>query len=315
MNSPRPRILLAESLDAAAEARLAAAAEVIRPAAATADAIRAAITDCDALIARTHTRIPRELLAAGRRLRVVGVAGVGLENVDTAAAAQLGIHVINTPAAASDAVAELTLLLMLELLRPVGRLAAQYRAGEFNAARAQAHGSELRELTIGILGLGRIGSRVGRIANRGFGARVLFHDIADVRPDGFEATAVTCDDLLARSDVLTLHVPLTPLTRGLIGSAALARMQPGARLINTARGAVVELQALTSALASGRLAGAALDVTDPEPLPPEHPLFAQPNCILTPHIAARTVGGLSRMCAVVDPVLSLLRETRQSASD
>lgn len=301
-----PRVLLAGPLDAEAEARLAAAAHVVRAPAADEATLAGLIGDCDALIVRTHTRVGRTLLEAGRRLRVVGVAGVGTELVDVPAADSLGIRVVNTPGAATAAVADLTIAMILLLLRPVPRLAEAYRQGEYWPARAQPHGSELDQLTVGIVGMGRIGSRVGRICAAGFGSRVLYNDIAPVGPFDFAAESVNKPTLWTESDVITLHVPLTDLTRGLVNADVLARMRPGARLINTARGAVVDTTALTAALQDGRLGGAALDVTDPEPLPPDHPLFACDRCLLTPHVAARTPDGLRRMNAVVDEVLAAL---------
>jgi D-3-phosphoglycerate dehydrogenase / 2-oxoglutarate reductase len=337
----KPRVLLAAPLDEPSEARLRAAADVIVPREHTEDAICAAIGDCDGLIGRTHTPVTRRVLDAGTRLRVVGVAGVGLDRVDLAAARERGVEVVHTPEASSDAVAELTLGLILELLRPIGWLAAAYRAGRFAEARREPirpmptipsvsdanslpcgsragrfaearrepHGSELASLTLGIVGMGRIGSRVGRIAAAGFGARVLFSDIVEIGPLGYAAERVPLDELLAAADVVSLHVPLTDATRGMIGSAALSKMKPTALLINTARGEVVETAALTDALRRGRLGGAALDVTPPEPLPAEHALFGFPNVILTPHIAARTHEGLRRMCEVADRVIEALQRT------
>lgn len=309
------RVLLAAPLDAETEARLRAAAQVVRLESADQEGLCRAVADCDALIARTHTPVTRRVLAAGRRLRVVGVAGVGLDHVDVAAAEQLGIRVISMPEAASDAVAELTVELMLQLLRPVPWLQSEYAAGRYVEARAGPHGRELRGLTIGIVGMGRIGSRVGRICAAGFGANVLYNDIADVGPFDFAATPADKPTLWAAGDLVTLHVPLTDQTRRLVNASVLSTLRPSAYLINTARGEVVDTDALVAALRSGRLAGAALDVTDPEPLPPGHPLFACDNCILTPHIAARTHGGLRRMYAVVDAVLDCLRAQHREQSD
>lgn len=303
-----PRILLAEPLDADAEARLEAAAEIVRPPGADAATLTRLIADCDALVARTQTPVSRELLRAGRRLRVVGVAGVGVDRVDVDAARELGIAVLNTPAAASDAVAEFTVALMLQLLRPIPRLCDEYRRGAFRAARERTHGCELRGLTVGIAGMGRIGSRVGRICAAGFGARVLYNDIAPVGPFDFAATPADKSALYAASDIVTLHVPLDAATRGLIGADALSRLRPSAYLINTARGAVVDSAALCDALGRGAIAGAALDVTDPEPLPADHPLLTDSRCIVTPHVAARTHEGLRRMFAIVDDVIAFLRE-------
>jgi phosphoglycerate dehydrogenase-like enzyme len=300
------KVLLAEGLDAAAERRLCAAAEVARARAGDEDSLRAAIRDCDALVVRTHTRVSRKLLDAAPRLRVIGVAGVGVENVDMTEAGRRGIAVVNTPAAASDAVAEFTVALVLQLLRPVPRLAEAYGRGEFHRARAAAHGRELRDLTIGIVGMGRIGSRVGRICSAGFGCRVLYNDIVPVGPFDFATESVDKPTIWSEADVISLHVPLTKLTRGLVKHAVLGQMKPGALLVNTSRGGVVDTAALTDALRAGRLGGAALDVSDPEPLPGDHPLLAMPNCIITPHVAARTFAGLSRMFGVVDEVIRVL---------
>ena len=299
------KVLLARPLDDEAEARLEAAALVVRPDSDSPDALRELIDDCDALVARTHTPVTRELLAAGHRLRVVGVAGVGTDRVDLVAAEELGIRVVSTPAAATDAVADLAMALILQLLRPIPQLAEQYRRGEFYAARALPHGRELCELTVGIVGMGRIGTGVGRRC-AGFGARVLYNDIIPVGPFGFISQEVDKETIWSTCDVVTLHVPLTAETRGLVDADVLGRMRRDALLINTSRGAVVNTDSLATALLEGRVGGAGLDVVDPEPLPAAHPLFACERCVLTPHIAARTPGGMRRMCAVVDDVLSLL---------
>lgn len=308
------QVLLGDSLDADSEGRLAAAARVVRPAAPGEAGLIQAIGECDALIVRTNTRVTRAILTAGRKLRVVGVAGVGVENVDEAAAREAGIQVINTPGASSDAVAELTVAFMLQLLRPIPRLMAEYRANRFAAARAWAHGVELRELTIGIIGVGRIGSRVARICSAGFGCRVLANDIRAVGPFSFPVEMFEKERIWREADMISLHVPLTDATRGLINADVLGRFRSGARLINTCRGGVIVTDALVAALHAGRLAGVALDVTDPEPLASDHQLFSMPNVVLTPHIAARTVGGLQRMYAVVDDVIRALRgEPRNEA--
>jgi phosphoglycerate dehydrogenase-like enzyme len=300
------KVLLAEPLDAEAETQLASRATVLRAPRGDENQLCELVAACDALVARTHTPVTRRVLAAGKRLRVVGIAGVGADQVDLAAAVELGIAVLNTPAAATEAVADLTLAFMLQLLRPVPRLSDAYRGGRFAEARAAPHGRELHELTVGIVGMGRIGSAVGRRCAAGFGARVLYNDIVPVGPFDFAAQAVEKPELWAEADIVSLHVPLTDETRGLVNAAVLAQLKPAALLINTARGPVVDTPALTAALQTGRLTGAALDVTDPEPLPTGHPLFSCDRCILTPHIAARTVRGLRRMCAVVDDVLAFL---------
>lgn len=304
------RILLVEPLSPDADARLRAAADVVIPDSADEASLAAAVGDCDAIIARTQSPLTRTVIEAGKKLRVIGVAGVGLDRLDQAAATERGVRVVYTPGAASDSVAELTVAMMLQLLRPIPRLTEQYRAGNFKAARAVPHGDELRELTVGILGFGRIGSRVGRICAAGIGARVLFCDIRSIDAPAFPVERVELDGLLRHSDLLTIHTPLTQETRGLFDATVLGRMRPTARLLNTARGAIVDTQALVDALQSMRLAGAALDVVDPEPLAADHALFKMPQVILTPHIAARTFSGYRRMCDVVDAVLLALRESQ-----
>jgi phosphoglycerate dehydrogenase-like enzyme len=302
----KPVVLLIQPLDGPAEVRLRQGAEVMTPRSLDEGDIAEAAARCDAIVARTARPITRRILEAGRRLRVVGVAAVGVDHVDRVAAAELGIAVLNRAEAASDAVAEFTVALMLELLRPTKRLQAEYARGRFAEARAAAHGRELRDLTVGIVGLGRIGGRVGRICSAGFGARVLYNDIVEVPTPAFEAIPTDKDRVWAESDIVTLHVPLTADTRGMIGAGSLDHCKPGAMLINTARGKVVDTAALTAALQSGRLSGAGLDVIDPEPLPPEHPLWTCESVILTPHAASRTHGGLRRMFDIVEDVLSFL---------
>lgn len=302
------RILLVQSLNPAAEARLSAAADVHRAPAGDDAVLCDAIRDCDALIVRTSCDVSARVLAAGRpRLRVVGVAGVGTDRVDVAAANALGVVVLNRAAAASDAVAEFTLTLILTLLRPVHALAQRGRGAGFDAARAVAHGVELRSRTVGVVGMGRIGSRVARLCAEGFHANVLFHDIAPVGPFTFAATRVDPPQLWKSCDLITLHTPLTELTRRLVDDRLLRTVKPGARLVNTARGAIVDTSALVDALRTGRLAGAALDVTDPEPLPADHPLHEMPNVIVTPHVAARTQAGVEGMFGIADDVLAFLK--------
>lgn len=303
------RIVLAGALDAEAEARLAARSELLHVDPADAERLAEATERCDGLIVRTHTPVTAELLSHTNRLRVIGVAGVGTDKVDLEAAAARGVTVLNRAGAASDAVAELTVSLMMTLLRPTGPLSRKYAEGAFAEARATASGRELGALTVGIIGIGRIGSRVGRICAAGYGARVLYTDIREVGPFAFPCECVDREELLRQSDIVSLHVPLTPLTKDLIDTAALANLRRGALLINTARGAVIDTTALTEAVRSGAVGGCGLDVTEPEPLPPGHPLFSLANCVLTPHIAARTERGLRNMFGIVDDVLDFLEQT------
>jgi len=273
-------------------------------------ALRAVLEDCDALLVRTRTQVTRELVTAAPCLKVIGRGGAGLENIDVAAARERGIEVVYTPAAATEAVADLTVGLLLAGLRGLVESDRLVRAGEFEQARGRVLGRELGSLTLGVIGLGRIGRAVARRCRHGFGMRVLYNDIVEPGLLDFVATPVSKEEIYREADVISLHVPLTRQTRGLIDGAVLAQCKPGALLLNTARGAVVDSEALAQALKEGRLAGAGLDVVEPEPLPPDHPLLQSPNTLLTPHCAARTVAGQERMNAVVEDVVAVLQGKR-----
>jgi phosphoglycerate dehydrogenase-like enzyme len=250
--------------------------------------------------------VSRYVIEQAAQLRVIGRAGVGLDNIDLAAARERGIVVVHTPAAATDAVADLTVGLMLASLRKIAAADRDVRAGRFHEVRDECIGPELGELTVGIVGMGRIGRAVAQRCHFGFGARILFNDIVPILGLDFPARSVSKHELYAASDVVTLHVPLTEATNGMIDAAALTRFKPGAVLINTARGAVVDSVALADALRSGHLGAAGLDVVDPEPLPADHPLLLAPHTLITPHIGARTPGGLARMNDVVEDVVAVL---------
>ncbi|MCP4639849.1 MAG: hydroxyacid dehydrogenase, partial [bacterium] len=246
------------------------------------------------------------VIDAGTKLKVIGRGGVGLENIDLPAARSRGVTVVYTPAAASDSVAEYTVGLMLALERHVVRGDAMVRGGHFREARSELIGRELRGLAMGIVGLGRIGRRVGRIAHAGLGMTVLYNDVVEITNLDYEAQSVGKDRIWAESDVVSLHVPLTRLTCHLVDGAVLSRLKPTSTLINTSRGAVVHGGALARALAAGRLAGAATDVYETEPPPVDDPLLTAPNVLLSPHVAARTRTGLARMNDVVDDVIAVL---------
>lgn len=221
-------------------------------------------------------------------LRVVGVHGAGVDQVDVAACTERGVLVTNAPGANADSVAELTIGLMLGLARRIPESAGRVRA-ERVWGEARYTGSELKGKTLGLVGIGQIGVRVARIA-RAFGMTVCAHDPAlpskEVRARG--ARPMTLDALLAASDFVSLHAPHSPETHHLIGRRAIARMKKGAFLVNAARGPLVDEKALARALGSGRLGGAALDVLEGEPPDPGSPIFDAPNIILTPHMAGST---------------------------
>jgi D-3-phosphoglycerate dehydrogenase len=250
------------------------------------DGLPAALADADALVVRSAVQVDDALMEHAPKLRVVGRAGVGVDNIDADAATRRGIVVMNTPGANAVAVAELTIGLMLALARKVPAANSSMHAGKWEKKNLQ--GAELRGKTLGILGLGRIGLEVARRA-RGFGLEIIgsdpFVSAAIARENGIKL--VTLDELIAGSDYITLHVGLTPQTAGVINAKNIAAMKKGVRIINCARGELVDDAALAAALKSGQVAGAALDVFVVEP-PKDSPYAGLDNVILTPHIAGST---------------------------
>ena len=249
--------------------------------------LAAAIADADAVLVRSATRITRESLQGGTRLRVIGRAGVGVDTIDVEAATERGVAVLTAPSGNTISAAELTFALLLALVRRLPAADASMKAGAWD--RKSFNGTELYGKTLGLVGAGRIGGEVARRA-RAFGMRVVVYDpyLTEEHARRMEAELLPLDAVLERADVISLHVPLTEATTNLLDDAALARMKPGAVLVNAARGGVVNEGALERALSSGRLAGAALDVFEAEPLPADHPLRKLPNAVLTPHLGAST---------------------------
>ncbi len=248
--------------------------------------LAAELADADALVVRSAVQVDAALLAAAPRLRVIGRAGVGVDNIDTAAATHQGIVVMNTPGANAVAVAELTLGLMISLARSIPRANLTMHAGKWDKKTLQ--GSELRGKTLGIVGLGRIGLEVARRA-LSFGMEIIGYDpfVAPVIARENSVTLVPIDEIFNASDYLTLHVGLTTQTEGLINSTSLAIMKKGVRIINCARGELIVEAALAEAIRSGQVAGAALDVFRQEPLK-DSPFYELENVILSPHIAGAT---------------------------
>jgi D-3-phosphoglycerate dehydrogenase / 2-oxoglutarate reductase len=283
------RVLVSDPLSAAA-------LETLRAAPGVAVEVRLGLTeagllplvsDIEAWIVRGATKVTRRLMESAPRLRWVARAGAGLDNIDVAAAKERGVQVLNVPGANAVAVAELVFGFLLGLLRKIPAADASVRRGEWDKSRFM--GRELRGKTLGIVGLGKIGRAVARRA-RGFEMTCVGHDplVPEAEIRAMEVEALALDALLARSDIVTLHVPLTPETKGMIGRAQLARMTRGAVLVNAARGGLVDEVALLAALESGALSGAGLDVFADEP-PKGSPLLSHPRLILTPHIGAATV--------------------------
>ncbi len=294
------RVLLTDGLSEEGLALLRQQAEVVE-----ADGL-GSLPAFDALIVRSRTRVGASDLAGARRLRVIGRAGVGVDNIDLAAASVAGVTVVNTPEAATVAVAEHALALMLALAREIPRADEAIRGGQW--PKSDLWGRELCGKTLGIVGLGRIGTALAKRA-KALGMRlVAYHPRLGaelVRERGAEP--VDFETLLGISDYVSLHLPLSGETRGLIGKVELSRMKRGARLISTARGGVVNEQALLEALEAGHLAGAALDVFDEEP-PRLAAIVRHPAVVSTPHIGAQTIEAQAR--AAVDIATEILAALR-----
>lgn len=281
------KVLASDKLDATALDRIRAAGHEVleRPGLQSVELV-AALDGCQALLIRGGTRVTGEVLRAAPSLKVVVRAGTGLDNVDTVAARQRNIAVFNTPASNAISVAELVFGLLLALERHLVPAANDLRGGHWEKTKYQ--GRELCGRSLGLVGFGRIGREVA-VRARAFGMTVSACDpLLQAWPAGFEWThRVTLDELLPGSDVVSLHLPLTADSRGMIGAAALARMKPDALLVNAARGGVVDENALLAALESGRPRGACLDVFSVEP-PGDHALLKHPRVLATPHLGAST---------------------------
>ena len=253
-----------------------------------------AVTESDALITRSGTAVTRELVNSGKRLRIVGRAGVGLDNVDVDACTERGILVINAPTANILSATEHTMAMLLALCRNIPEAHASVKRGEWT--RSKFMGIELSGKILGVIGLGRIGTRVTTRA-RAFGMRVLAYDpyIAQTVGEKVGAEMVSLDDLLAQADVITVHTPLSDETRGMLGAKEIAKMKDGVIALNIARGGLYDEKALADALTSGKISGAAVDVYVEEPPQKDHPLLKLNNVILSPHIGANTIEAQDRV--------------------
>ncbi len=286
MSASKPVVLIAEELSPAGISLLGEDFEVRHVDGADRAALLPALADADALIVRSATTVDAEALAAGSRLKVVARAGVGLDNVDVPAATARGVMVVNAPQSNIVSAAEHAVALLLSVARRIPTAHASLTAGEWK--RSQFTGVELTGKTAGLLGLGRIGALVAQRLSA-FGMRILAYDpyVSTGRAAQMGVRLVTLAELLAESDVLSIHLPKTPETLGLLGKDELASCKPGAIIINAARGGLVDEAALADALHSGHLGGAGVDVYVKEPTT-SSPLFGAPNAVVTPHLGAST---------------------------
>jgi glyoxylate reductase len=256
----------------------------------------AGVGDAEGLLSLLTDRVDAELLEAAPKLRAVANFAIGFDNIDLEATAARGVQVGNTPDVLTDATADLAWALMLAVARKVAEARQDALDGKWRTWEPQGWiGADVHGATLAVVGAGRIGQAVAKRAS-GFEMDVVMVDLGD-----------DLHAALERADFVSLHTPLTPETRHLIDADALARMKPTAILVNTARGPIVDQDALAEALREGRLAGAGLDVTDPEPLPPDHPLYATPNLLIVPHIGSATTTARAAMAdRAVDNLLAAL---------
>ena len=302
----RPRILIADPVAPEGIELLRAIGEVEVKTGQAADALVASIENYDALVVRSETKVTRAILEAGTRLQVVGRAGVGVDNIDLEAATERGVIVVNAPQGNTIAAAEHTIALLMALARHIPQADASMRAGKWD--RKTYVGTEVRGKMLGIIGLGPIGSEVAR---RGVGLdmRVLAHDpyVAEERVRSLGAEPADFETLISVADFISVHVPMTAATRGMISTDQFARMKEGVRLLNVARGGIIDEAALAEAVKAGKVAGAAVDVFTAEPIDPQNPLLGDPRIITTPHLGASTAEAQERVAVdVAEQIVDVL---------
>ena len=301
------KVLISEKLSGAGVERLREHLDVDVRTDLSPEELLEAIGEYDALVVRSATKVTAAVIERGENLKVIGRAGIGLDNVDVDAATRHGVLVVNAPQSNVLSAAEHTMALLLAQARNIPQAHAALASGSWERERWQ--GVELHGKTLGIIGLGRVGTLVAQRASS-FGMRLVAYDpyVAPARAQQMGVTLVeTVGDLCARADFITIHMPRTPETVGLVGAKELAQVRPGVRIVNTARGGLIDEAALVEALESGRVGGAAVDVFENEPVT-EHPLFRFSNVVVTPHLGASTAEAQDKAgLAIAEQVLLALR--------
>jgi D-3-phosphoglycerate dehydrogenase len=303
---PNPKILISDGLDQRGQSILRSSAEVDDHDKLSADDLIQIIPDYDALIVRGQTRVTPAVLDATSRLKVIGRAGVGVDNIDLESAKKHNVTVVNAPTSTTVAVAELAFGLLLAVAREIPRADATMKQGQW--IKKEFEGVELNGKTLGIIGFGRIGMEVGKRA-AAFGMNVIIYDpnVSEHELEHGNVEPASLQELFAWSDFISLHLPLNVQTRDLLGPLAFSQMKDGVRIISTARGGIIDEAALLSALKSGKVAGAGLDVFEKEP-PGLTELISHPRVIATPHMGAQTAEAQSRAAEdIANEVLSALR--------
>lgn len=313
---PHRKVFVTRPIDRAALERLAAAAAItvwrdeMPP---PASALRSALADADAILSMLTDKIDERTIAGAPRLRVISNLAVGVDNIDLDAATRAGIAVGHTPGVLTEATADLAFGLLMATARRIAEADRHVRAGKWRTwGPITMLGHDVHSSTLGLIGFGAIGNAMARRAT-GFGMRVLYlkHSSSKRNPTRNDAAlagavGVSLPRLLAQSDYVSIHVPLTAKTRRMMGAREFALMKPGAILINTARGSVIDQAAMVAALKSGHLGGAGLDVTDPEPIASDDPILRLDNVVITPHIGSASITARARMAAMaVDNILAV----------
>lgn len=283
------RVLVADEISKEGVAILESALEVVYDPSISAEQLLAAIGEFDALLVRSRTKVTKDVFAKGKRLKLVGRAGVGVDNIDLNAATEAGVLVVNSPEGNTASAAEHAVALMFALARQIPAADASMKSGKWD--RGKFMGSELFNKTLGVVGLGKVGSRVAQ-AGQAIGMKVLGYDplISPERAEQLNIQSVSLDEIWKRADFISLHTPKTRETTNLIGPDVIAKLKPGVRIINAARGGIIDEHALAEAIRSGKIAGAGLDVFNSEPIEADSPLIGLgEKVVLTPHLGASTV--------------------------
>lgn len=301
------KILVADPLAKEGVEALKAYAEVDVKTGMTKDEIKAIIGNYDAIAVRSETKVTAEIIDAGKKLQVIGRAGVGVDNVDLDAATRNGVLVVNAPTGNTISAAEHTIGLMVALARHIPQANQKLRAGEWK--RKEYMGTEIRNKTLGVVGLGNVGAEVAKRA-AGLLMKIIAYDpfVSEEVAKNLGARMVTLDELLKESDFITLHIPLTPKTKGLLGEKEIAKMKPNVRIINCARGGIIDEELLFKAVQEGKIAGAAVDVFTKEPAPADNPLLKSEKIIVTPHLAASTTEAqISASTDIAEEIIAALK--------
>jgi D-3-phosphoglycerate dehydrogenase / 2-oxoglutarate reductase len=310
MVQQRARVLVTEAIHPIGVEVLAREVEVVNLPERPGETVAQHLPIVDGVLVRT-ARLTAPLLETAPGLKIIGKHGVGIDNIDVVAARRLGIPIVSTPGANAEAVAEHALTLMLMVARQIQVTSRLLKNGQFDAARSLPLATDLSGKTLGLVGLGNVGTRLAAMCRSALAMRVLAYD-PYVRPERAAELGVELvselGPLFDAADVVSIHVPLTPETRGIVGVKELARLKPSAILVNCARGGLVDEAALLAALRTGQLAGAGLDVFEEEPVPPDHPFLTLVNVVATPHVAGGSREALQLMAETV--ALDILRVLR-----